>query len=565
MCGIAGIVGPLSSSETLSKMLESQAHRGPDNQGAWVQESEVALGHNRLSILDLSDAANQPFHSQDGRYVLVFNGEIYNYLEIKERLKSHFQFRTQSDSEVLLYAFLHWGLECLHELNGMFAFAIWDKEKRKLTAARDRFGVKPFHYSLWHNSILFSSEINPIWAAGFPKKTRDSVWAGFFTKGTYGAPNETFWEGINQLPAGHYLEWEKGKLQISSWYHFLENIQNQPEIKPNEQEEYIHALLKDSVKLRFRADVPVGFNLSGGLDSSTLLALVSELFPENNQIEAFTFMTGDDRYDEIFWVKNMLQNRPYPLNTCLLTHSEVPELTKKISQLQAEPFGGIPTLAYSKVFERARSKGVLVLLDGQGSDEAWAGYDYYLKNTGSVVQGTNSSPVRPEVLDKEFAKAASRSEYPQPFADQLLNLQFRDLFYTKIPRALRFNDRVSMAHGTELREPFLDYRLVEYVFSRPLEFKIKDGNQKWLLRQIANKYLGSQIALAPKRPLQTPQREWLGSELVDWVQAELESLTTKSNWFNKKELFKQWDAYKMGDQDNSFYLWQWINAAELVS
>lgn len=564
MCGIAGIVGPLASYFRLAQMLDSQAHRGPDNLGKWVIDGQVALGHNRLSILDLSEAANQPFQSPDGRYQLAFNGEIYNYLEIRKKLASSFTFRTQSDTEVLLFAYIQWGEACLHQFNGMFSFAIWDTWEKKLFAARDRFGVKPFHYALFQDSILFSSEINPLWKAAIPKKPKDSVWAGFFVKGTYGLPDETFWDGIHQLPAGHYLTYQGSSLVIKSWYDFIGNLSKQPEINPSEIEEYILELLLDSVKLRFRADVPVGFNLSGGLDSSTLLALVSDLFPDNDQIEAFTFVTGDDRYDEIFWVKEMLKGRPYPLNTCLLQANEVPELTAQISSLQAEPFGGIPTLAYGKVFKLAREKGILVLLDGQGSDEAWAGYDYYLKNSGSLVQGVNTSPVMPQALVQEFATQFEGGSYAAPFDDPLLNLQYRDLFFTKIPRALRFNDRMSMAFSTELREPFLDYRLVEYVFSRPAGFKIKDGKQKWLLRKIASRFLGDQIALAPKRPLQTPQREWLGAELSDWVEAQLQVLTSRSNWFDSKKVMEIWDRYKKGEQDNSFHLWQWVNTAELL-
>lgn len=564
MCGIAGIVGPLASDFRLAQMLESQIHRGPDNLGKWVNDGQIALGHNRLSILDLSEAANQPFQSADGRYKLVFNGEIYNYLEIRKKLESNFTFRTQSDTEVLLCAYILWGEACLQQFNGMFSFSIWDTLEKKLFAARDRFGVKPFHYALFQDSILFSSEINPLWKAGIPKKTKDSVWAGFFVKGNYGLPEETFWEGIHQLPSGHFLTFQGSNLQIKPWYDFIGNLSKQPDVNPQEMEEFILDLLLDAVKLRFRADVPVGFNLSGGLDSSTLLALVSDLFPDNEQIEAFTFVTGDERYDEIYWVNEMLKGRPYLLNTCLLQAYEVPDLTAQMSRLQSEPFGGIPTLAYSKVFKSARAKGILVLLDGQGSDEAWAGYDYYLNNRGSLVQGVNSSPVMPQALVEDFARQFEGSSYPVPFADPLLNLQYRDLFFTKIPRALRFNDRISMAFSTELREPFLDYRLVEYVFSRATEFKIKDGKQKWLLRKIASRFLGDQIALAPKRPLQTPQREWLGAELSDWVEAQLQLLTSKTNWFDSKNVMAIWDRYKKGEQDNSFYLWQWLNTAELL-
>ena len=564
MCGIAGIFGPKASKEVLSSMLAKQTHRGPDFTGIFVKEAEVALGHNRLSILDLSDAANQPFHSPDGRYTLIFNGEIYNYLEIKRSLSSKYQFITQSDTEVLLFAFQEWGTACLHQLNGMFAFAIWDHQTQKLTAARDRFGVKPLHYSLMEGSLVLSSEITPIWTFGVRKKANKKIWSRFFVQGRYGEEEETFWEDVFQLPAGHWMTWQEGKLTVTPWYDFVNYISRQPEIPQDQQEEYILDLLRDAVKLRFRADVPVGFNLSGGLDSSTLLALVSDLFPQDGAIETFTFMTGDDRYDEILWVKQMLQGRPYPLNSCLLTCDEVPELTAKMSLLQSEPFGGIPTLAYSKVFQRAREKGFLVLLDGQGADEAWAGYDYYLKKESGIVQGTQTSPLKPNALVREFAEMSHRQAYPQPFKSKILNLQYRDIFKTKIPRALRFNDRVSMAHSTELREPFLDYRLVEYVFSRPESFKIRDGQQKWLLRKIAGRFLGDQIALAPKRPVQTPQREWLAGPLKDWVYSQLESLCNQTDWFEKDQILKEWEDYLRGNQDNSFYLWQWINTAELM-
>lgn len=564
MCGITGIVGPNAKLSSLESMLAAQSHRGPDHTGTWTIENQVALGHNRLSILDLSEAANQPFKSTDGRFILIFNGEIYNYLELRKRLEPFFSFRTQSDTEVLLNSFIHWGHDCLDLLNGMFAFALWDQKENKLFAARDRFGVKPFHYSFSGNSLFFSSEIQPLWAAGIRKTPNEKVWGGFFSKGQYGNPDETFWQGIHQLSPGHYLTYQDGRFEIKSWYNFVRNVSEQPVVPPHLEEEYILDLMKDSVKLRFRADVPVGFNLSGGLDSSTLLALVTSLFPTNDHIEAFTFITGDERYDEIFWVKNMLKNRHYPLNICQLTPEEVPELTRVISRLQAEPFGGIPTLAYSKVFQKARQNGVLVLLDGQGSDEAWAGYDYYVTNSDNLVQGVSTSPVKPEAINQHVFPTLDSKPYHLPFEDKLLNLQYRDLFYTKIPRALRFNDRISMAYGTELREPFLDYRLVEYVFSRPLEFKIQNGRQKWLLRKIANKFLGNEIALAPKRPLQTPQREWLGGTLAEWTDSQIKILLEKTDWFNKKEVLKIWDDYRKGDQDNSFYLWQWINTAELL-
>lgn len=561
MCGIAGIVGSKATKENILPLLEAQKYRGPDHADFYCEPYQVALGHNRLSIIDLSSNAHQPFTSDCGNYVLVFNGEIYNYIELRNELRFKYNFTTQSDTEVLMYAYKAWGEDCLNKLNGMFSFAVWDKTKQKLFAARDRFGVKPFYYFWDQENFYFASEVNTIFAAGVPKIASEKVWFEYFSQGNYGLPHETFWQNIQQLPGGHSLTLESGKMHLKRWYFFEHNIlelQNQPD-----EEAYITQLLLNAVNLRFRADVPVGFNLSGGLDSSTLLALIDQQNIDKSAIEGFTFITHDDRYDEITWVKSMLENRPYHLNICPLIAAEVPDLSYQLAQHQAEPYGGIPTIAYSKIFQKASQKGIKVLLDGQGSDEAWAGYDYYINQSQNNLQGVVKSPFRPEVLDADFAQKFPKSSYPKPFDDDLLNLQYRDLFYTKIPRALRFNDRVSMLYGTELREPFLDYQLVEYVFSRPADFKIKDGVQKWMLRKIAQKFLQKQLVLAPKRPLQTPQREWLSEDLKDWVRAEIEKLY-QHQWFQKKAMQNELELFFAGNNQSSFHIWQWISAAQLL-
>lgn len=563
MCGITGIIGPNAHQRHILQMLEAQKHRGPDFTAHWVQENTVALGHNRLSIIDLSEGANQPFFSDCGHYVMVFNGEIYNYVELRQQLQSKYVFKTQSDTEVLLNAYREWGENCLERCNGMFAFAIWNRQEQSLFAARDRFGVKPFYYYFDQHHFYFASEIDTLFAAGVAKKPNDTVWLNFFSEGSYGLPNETFWSGIQQLEAGHLLTLKNNHLQLKKWYYFEERIaQLQHQFSPNE-EAYITDLLLKAIHLRFRADVPVGFNLSGGLDSSTLLALIDQQDIDKSTIEAFTFITNDPRYDELPWVQSMLESRSYTLNICPLSAHEVPDLSLKIAKLQAEPYGGIPTIAYSNIFKAASQKGVKVLLDGQGSDEAWAGYDYYLSNSNSIVQGVTQSPFRTQVLAGDFAQDYRKTNYPKPFEDNLLNLQYRDLFCTKIPRALRFNDRISMMYGTELREPFLDYELVEYVFSRPTNFKIKDGIQKWMLRKIAEKFLEKDLVLAPKRPLQTPQREWLSEDLKDWVKAEVDVLKNHP-WFDKKRLESELDHFFKGDNQSSFHIWQWINAAQIL-
>ena len=483
MCGIAGILGKNAKSNVIDDMLMVQHHRGPDYKGKWLEEG-VALGHNRLSIIDLSNNANQPFSDKTKRYTVVFNGEIYNYIELRKKLKSSYEFQTSSDTEVLLAAFIFWGKDCLKHLNGMFSFAIYDTKSKSLFAARDRFGVKPFFYHKSNNSFYFSSEIKAIHAAGIKKKPHEKIWASYFAYGSYGMPDETFWEEIYQLPGGHYLELKNKTISITKWYVFEEEV-------------------------------------------------------------------------------NTTQN---PLNKVLLT---VDHFTKEIdflTHIQDEPCGGIPTIAYSKIFKEARKDDVIVLLDGQGMDEQWAGYDYYLKKNDQLIQGMKGSPFKKNVLSKEFLSKAKKPSYPTPFENELLNKQYRDLFYTKIPRALRFNDRVSMAYSTELREPFLDYRLVEYAFAQPYEYKIKNGIQKYLLRELVSEYLDDSITNSPKRPLQTPQREWLGHELSDYVESKIENLKDSdfSSWFDINEMSNEWQKYKDGDNDSSFHIWQWVSLSNLI-
>jgi asparagine synthase (glutamine-hydrolysing) len=562
MCGIAGIIGDFKEYE-LDAMLLRQQHRGPDAMGKYFDGNFASLGHNRLAIIDLSAQSNQPFLDTSGRYVLIFNGEIYNYVEIKAELKERYTFTTKSDTEVLLAAFLVYGDKCLQKLNGMFSFAIWDNQDKKLFAARDRFGVKPFFYSQKNKSFYFSSEIKAIHAAGISKIPNETVWASYFAYGSYGNPDETFWEGITQLPGGHFLEFQNQQLTIKKWYFFEEEVAKQPEnLNYDKAKDRYVTLLKDSVNLRFRADVPLGFNISGGLDSSVLLALVN-----NNNVSAYTFYTNNPEYDELPWVETMIAKTKNPLTKVLLRADVVPDFAQKMQWQQDEPYGGIPTMAYAQIFEQARKDNILVLLDGQGMDEQWAGYDYYTQENDTTIQGVTNSPFKKNMLSDDFLAKAEKPIYPEPFDETILNKQYRDLFFTKIPRALRFNDRISMMYSTELREPFLDYRLVEFAFSLPLDFKIQNGITKFMLREIASEYLANDLVFAPKRALQTPQREWLAEDLKGWVSGCFSSIQKSefSGWFNKGELQKELHLYFEGNTQSSFHIWQCISLFEMLS
>jgi asparagine synthase (glutamine-hydrolysing) len=565
MCGIAGIIGDFTEHQ-LDAMLASQYHRGPDATGKYKDDNWAALGHNRLAIIDLSTKANQPFVDNSSRYVIVFNGEIYNYIELKKELQNQYTFKTESDTEVLLAAYIVYGKSCLDKLNGMFSFAIWDNLEKKMFAARDRFGVKPFCYSVKDQMFYFSSEIKALHAAGISKIPSEKVWASYFAYGSYGMPNETFWEGIAQLPGGHFLEYENHNLIIKKWYCFEDEVVKQSKkLTYNQAKKKYIALLKDSIQLRFRSDVPVGFNISGGLDSSVLLALVNN-FNNKDKINAYTFYTNNPNYDELLWVEKMIGKTHNPLTKVLLQAGEVPDFAKKMAFQQDEPYGGIPTLAYAKIFEQARKEEVFVLLDGQGMDEQWAGYDYYTQENDATIQGVQESPYKINLLSKSFLAKSEKPIYPTPFKDEVLNKQYRDLFYTKIPRALRFNDRISMMYSTELREPFLDYRLVELAFSLPLDFKIKNGITKYMLREIASEHLADDLVFTPKRALQTPQREWLAEDLKGWVNQCFAAIEKKdlSSWFNKEELLKELQLYLEGNSQSSFHIWQCISWWEMM-
>tara|TARA_R110002072_G_scaffold195752_1_gene353055 strand:- start:1218 stop:2948 length:1731 start_codon:yes stop_codon:yes gene_type:complete len=569
MCGISGYIGKQDASNTISAMIGAQSHRGPDASGSYFDSGFAALGHNRLSIIDLSAEANQPFIDSSGRYIMVYNGEVYNYKEIRESLKGHYDFKTQSDTEVVLAAYMHYGSDCLNQFNGMFAFAIWDTHQKKLFAARDRFGVKPFYYTQNKNGFYFSSEMKAIRKVTENKEFNKTVFANYFAFGSYGYPYETFIEGIHQLPGGHALEFSDSDIKVIQWYDFINNVAAVPtDLTLEEVKHRYLGLVKDSISLRFRADVPVGINISGGIDSSLLLSLVN-LRPDAPQIKAYTFYTGDERYDELPWVEAMIAHTQTPLTKVLFSAAEVTAYATLISNFQEEPFGGIPTLAYAKLFQKAQQDGVKVILDGQGMDEAWAGYDYYHTASQQTIQGqtTHGSPFKTNCLQSSFLSMASKPDYPTPFDNDLQNKQYRDLFYTKIPRALRFNDRISMAFSTELREPFLDYRLVEFAFAQPEHFKLQNGQTKFVLREILGDLVTDKVAHAPKRALQTPQREWMSNELKAQVEQTIGQLKTSryNDWFDFKEMRDEWHRYQNGNQDSSFHLWQWMNFSFLVA
>jgi asparagine synthase (glutamine-hydrolysing) len=337
------------------------------------------------------------------------------------------------------------------------------------------------------------------------------------------------------------------------------------------------------VRLRFRSDVPVGINLSGGLDSSLLLSLVDRTVASES-VPAFTFTTGHPDYDELPWVRRMLLGTQHPHVVVRLAPEEVPDLAERVAAVQCEPAGGLPTLAYAQLFAEAARRGVKVLLDGQGVDEAWAGYDYYrdLPQQGGdgcsrpprgvlgstpALQGSRGRSTRPEALHPDlvesFVEPAAHAPGRCSGATALQSRQLADLLDRKLPRALRYNDRVSMLASTELREPFLDHRLVELGVAQPDAHKVDAQAGKLMVRRVARQLMPEAVGQAPKRALQTPQREWLRDPLRHWAEALIER-TANLAWLDGSVVRAQWSAFADGQGDNSFFVWQWIDLALLL-
>lgn len=566
MCGIIGAVGDLPSKKRFIHIRDTLSHRGPDDADLYYDtKTGVALGHRRLSIIDLSVAGKQPMWSPDKRYAVVFNGEIFNYRELKDELKHSYTFVTNTDTEVLLASYIVWKERALQKLNGEFAFAIWDTETKILFCARDRLGVKPFFYTTHNSTFYFSSEIKGFLAfPGITPKVNDAIVYDYLAHGYYDHTEQTFFKGIKSLPSGHTLTYHKGKLTMKSYWDLAMVRQETFSIPKKDAEKRFLELFEDSIRLRLRSDVPVGVNLSSGIDSAAILFFAEKSF--GKQLHTFSMCSKDSDFNECAFIKPTLSKEQLALwHTHTLSPENVSQLMSEVLAVQDEPYGGIPTMAYYKLAQLTKEAGVTVILEGQGGDEIFGGYRYYrpefLKhNVGGMSQDTTTE-VNTFVLRDGFRNGAGTSiEFQKPFASPLLNAQYRDLKYTKLPRVLRFNDRLSMAFGREYREPYLDHRLVEFCFFLPDELKIQGTEQKVLLRNAMKHTVPNLTTKRPKKTfgaLQTPWfRKYLQKEIIGILSSE--SFGRRPYWDQIKVL-EMANKFFNGEGDNSFYIWQWVN------
>ena len=595
MCGICGIYSfndSLPDANKVQSMMSVMKHRGPDNEAIW-NDDKACVGFVRLSIIDLSPEANQPMADDTGRYVITFNGEIYNYIELKEELilKGH-SFKTKTDSEVLLKGYIEWGADVLNKSNGMFAFVIYDTNEKKLFAARDRYGVKPFYYHFDNNRFIFSSEINPI-VTIFPELNGvndESVYNYLvFNRTDYN--DDTFYSGIKRLPHGSYMVVDKN-VNILKWYNLKDRIINIT------SDYHITELLESSIKLRLRSDVPIGLCLSGGLDSSAIASILINKF-NNTGISTFSAVYPNYINDESNYINeysNVLKNMFYVTPDAQSLFADKENFVKA----QGEPLPSTSPYAQYKVMQLASGK-VKVTLDGQGADEELAGYHYffgnyykelfgrfkylkllkellyYFRNHKSLygfktfifflLSSERQTQLRVNkygYLSEHLNNTYSKNNFitSNLYSSTDLNEALYNHFEYKLEHLLKWEDRNSMNFSIEARLPFLDFRLVEYVLGLPSDQKISNGQTKYILREEMKGILPENIRKRQSKVgFDTPEDEWFREPYFkEYISDIISSSEFKNlNYFNIEQVRSLYKKHLNNEINASKEIWKLIN------
>jgi len=579
MCGIAGILSlseqPRSNIKSMLQTMNAlQQHRGPDGFDIWCHlDDTVGLAHRRLAIIDLTSTGDQPMAALGGQLHITYNGEIYNYIELRVELSSIFEFRTQSDTEVILAAYAHWGSDCLQRLRGMFSFAIWDEQKQCLFCARDRFGIKPFYFAQNNSNLYFASETKAL-LPFLPSVETNLEGLKDYLTFQFCLGGKTLFKGISELLPGHFLVAQHGTIITKRYW----EVHYRPDFDHTSQyfEEHLRSLLKDSVKSHLRSDVPIGAYLSGGLDSSAIATLAKDI--STDEFIGFTGKFGFSAdYDESRYARAVAQHAGFVVHEIDITSDDFISNIRKVIYHLDQPIAGPGSFSQYMVSKLA-SQYRKVVLGGQGGDEIFGGYTRYLiayfeQCIKSAIDGTmqngnfivtydsiipNLNTLRNyKPLLQEFWRDGLFDEMDQRYfrlinrAPDLKDLikwdllgdyspyeSFRELFYGKnvekqsyfdlmthfdfktlLPALLQVEDRMSMAHGLESRVPFLDHPLVELAATIPANIKFKDGEMKHIFKKAVTPFLPTIITQRKdKMGFPTPLNEWLRGPAYEFVQ-----------------------------------------------
>jgi len=589
MCGIAGqfcLDGNMPDTMLLKAMSGRLTHRGPDGEGSHIR-GNVGLVHCRLAIIDLSEEGLQPMTNEDGTLWLVFNGEIYNYLELRQELiaKGH-TFHSHSDTEVILHAYEEWGDNCLSKFNGMWAFALYDEKTGKLFCARDRFGIKPFYYTLAGGSFLFASEIKALLAhpdAGI--KPNAPVLGTFLAWGVQDHSGETMFEGVFQLEPAHTLNVTAEGVQAPfRYWEVTVNDTIRSDVPDETVAAQTLALLEDATRIHLRSDVAIGTCLSGGIDSSTLTVLINQLIRKESpasvgeQQKTFSVVFSDKRFDESRYIDEIISATGVDAHRIVPSPGELWNDIDRLVYMQDEPFGSLSIYAQYCVMRLAQ-QNVKVVLDGQGADELLGGYLAY---QGSYIRGLlrafhwgtalgeGIGSIRHHggffrsSLHQLFVRKGRRKllACPGPAVDRyggsLPVVLHRELAGTNLPALLHYEDRNAMAFSIESRVPYLDVRFVEYIASLPLNQKIRGGVTKIALRNAIRGIVPESIRCRmDKMGFVTPEEVWMKEDLRPFVLEVLSSGEFAGrNLWNADEVIQNYLAFLEGKAAYSPEIWR---------
>ncbi len=615
MCGIAGILSPdknIINNSKLKQMSNALAHRGPDGEGQWQnKDNTIGLSHRRLAIIDLSEAAIQPMHYLQ-RYSIVYNGEIYNYKELKTSLvQKGYVFSSASDTEVILAAYDFYKEQCLQYFDGMFAFAIWDETENKLFLARDVFGEKPLYFFREKNTFLFASEMKALWAAGVPKTFSDAMVVQYISLGhVQNAANisQTFFKNIFSFPPAHYAFISPADLQLNPVRYKNIDKDTQVHISESDAATALEALLYDAVHKRLRSDVAVGSSLSGGLDSASISYFAKASSEKNESgFKTFSAVFPGFKNDESHFIEKITRAFNLQNFTVSPTASGLADDMATLCYHQEEPFSSASIYAQYKVYELAKKHGIKVLLDGQGADETLAGYSKYLHWYLQELTGKNkfysalkqkralrnsniavrwgvknmlaaylptqaaaalqtkagnkiltSPDINPALLHS--IKTENGHAVYKPVVKKLNDILYFDSMQGGLQELLRYADRNSMAHGTEVRLPFLNTALVQFIFSLPSTLKIQNGYTKSILRQAMKNNLPQEILWrTDKIGFEPPQKMWMQDAHIQNIFYEAKQKLVQHKLLNSDVLKQKITPKAAYDADNKD--WRYFSLA----
>lgn len=600
MCGIFGYLSnniPVDGNE-LCIAHNKMANRGPDDEGFVVFDNSkivpcrgdrtideyksyidikkldriyAVFSHTRLSIIDLTSAAHQPFVSEDERYVMTYNGEVYNYLQLRNELvRCGETFRTNSDTEVVLKSYIRWGKSAFNKFNGMWALAIYDRKENKTVICRDRFGIKPLFYFWDNDSLIFASDINSILQLKRDIKYNINSINKYINNCYIYSDNETFFDKIHEVPPASYIEFCNKEIKSERYWELTPVIVKRTE---DEAIEYMRYLFDDAVKLRMRSDVEVGSLLSGGLDSNAIVGTLGKLGYLNNNYKTFSAVYDDERFSEEKYIRKTQKKWDIKSYYLKMNSEVILEDLDKVLMMSGTPIRAVPMIMQYEIYKYIKNNtDVKVVLNGQGADELFGGYtdNYYTLFYSLIRKGHYLTFIKNAHMFMENRNKTLRNVLSQTYHQKNNNLKgiardniFNEITYKQITETplreyLMYDDRASMAFGIEARAPFMDYRIVEFAFSLEEQYKINEENNKYILRKSFSDVIDRDILdRKDKMGFTSPQEIWQKNEWNKHFNSIFEEIDKNGILdFNKQEIVNRYGMY-MDDKFNNWpYIWR---------